>query len=91
MRIDANHTAQKARIALDRPVAAWVSDVLATDGVGVAELTPGIAAAELTDFHGDPADRFRYATARLLDVPPLSKDHLLQDYAATDRTGCVVW
>lgn len=83
----------KERVRLDRPTAAWVRDVLTTDGIGVAELTPGIAvaAAELVDFHGDPADRFLYATARLLDVPLLSKDRLLHGYAEADRTVTVVW
>ncbi|MGH3975834.1 MAG: type II toxin-antitoxin system VapC family toxin, partial [Pseudonocardiaceae bacterium] len=83
----------KERVRLDRPTAAWIHDVLATDGIGVAELTPGIAvaAAELADFHGDPADRFLYATARLLDVPLLSKDPLLHGYAETDRTVTVIW
>lgn len=83
----------KERVRLDRPTAAWIRDVLATDGIGVAELTPGIAvaAADLADFHGDPADRFLYATAKLLDVPLLSKDRLLHGYAETDRTVTVVW
>lgn len=83
----------KERIRLDRPTAAWIRDVLATDSIGVAELTPGIAvaAAELADFHGDQADRFLYATARSLDVPLLSKDRLLHGYAETDRTVTVIW
>jgi PIN domain nuclease of toxin-antitoxin system len=83
----------KARIRLDRPTAAWIRDVLATDGMDVAELTPAIAvaAAELDGFHGDPADRFLYATARCLGVPLLSKDHLLRDYAEIDRTVAVIW
>lgn len=83
----------KKRVELDRPTAAWIRDLLSTDGVDLAELTPAIAvvAAELTGFHGDPADRFLYATARLLGVPLLSKDHLLHDYAASDRAVSVIW
>ncbi|MGH3701081.1 MAG: type II toxin-antitoxin system VapC family toxin [Pseudonocardiaceae bacterium] len=83
----------KERVRLDRPTAAWVRDVLTTDGIGVAELTPeiAVAATELADFHGDSADRFLYATARLLDVPLLSKDRLLRGYAEADRTVTVVW
>lgn len=83
----------KERVRLDRPIATWVRDVLATDGVGLAEPTPGIAvaAAELADFHGDPADRFLYATARLLGAPLLSKDRLLQGYAEADSTVSVIW
>lgn len=81
------------RVQLDRPTAAWIRDVLATDGIAIAELTPGIAvaAAELADFHGDPADRFLYATARALNVPLLSKDRRLHGYADADRTVTVVW
>ncbi|MGH3944543.1 MAG: type II toxin-antitoxin system VapC family toxin [Pseudonocardiaceae bacterium] len=65
----------KQRVALDRRAATWIRKVLTTDGISVAELTPGIAvmAAELADFHGDRAGRFLYATSRLLDVPLLSK------------------
>lgn len=83
----------KNRVRLDRPIAAWIHDVLATDGIGVAELTPriAVAAAELADFHGDLADRFLYATARLLDIPLVSKDRLLHGYAEADRTVTVVW
>lgn len=83
----------KKRIALDRPTTAWIRDVLAAEGIGVAELTPevAVAAAELADFHGDPSGRFLYATARCLDVPLLSKDHLLHGYAETDRTVTVIW
>ena len=83
----------KERIRLDRPTATWIRDVLASDGIGVAELTPqvAVAAAELDDFHGDPADRFLYATARSLNVSLLSKDRLLHDYAEIDRTVTVVW
>ena len=83
----------KARIRLDRPTAAWIRDVLATDGMDIADLTPAIAvaAAELDGFHGDSADRFLYATAQCLGVPLLSKDRLLHDYAEIDRTVAVIW
>lgn len=83
----------KQRVQLDRSTAAWVHDVLATDGIDVADLTSqiAVAAAELDDFHGDPADRFLYATAQCLGIPLLSKDRLLRDYAEIDRTVAVVW
>ncbi|MDQ3989416.1 MAG: type II toxin-antitoxin system VapC family toxin [Actinomycetota bacterium] len=83
----------KQRVRLDRPTAAWVCDLLATDGVDLAALTPRIAvtAAELHGFHGDPADRFLYATAQELNVPLLSKDRRLRDYAEPDRTVSVLW
>ncbi len=83
----------KQRVRLDRPTAAWIGDVLATDTIGVAELTPriAVAAAELADFHGDPADRLLYATAQALNVPLVSKDRLLHGYAEADPTVTVVW
>lgn len=84
---------EKKRIVLDRPTMAWVRDLLAGDDVGLAELTPEIAvlAGELADFHGDPADRLLYATARVLDVALLTKDRLLHNYAASRPAVTVVW
>lgn len=84
---------EKGRIRLDRPTAAWVRDVLAQDRVHAAELTPAIAvaAAELADFQGDPADRLLYATARSLQAELLSKDQLLRGYAAKRTDVAVVW
>lgn len=83
----------KGRISLDRPAAAWVRDVLAQERVNAAELTPAIAvaAAELADFHGDPADRFLYATARSLHAQLLSKDQLLRTYSGAGADVTVVW
>ncbi len=82
----------KGRVRLDRPTAAWVRDLLAGD-VDLAELTPGIAvaAAELSDFHGDPADRFLYATARVQGSALVTQDRALHDYAEADRAVSVVW
>lgn len=84
---------QRRRVQLDRPTAAWVRDLLAQDPVHAADLTPAIAvaAAELDDFHGDPADRFLYATARSLQADLLSKDQRLQQYAVRQGDVKVVW
>jgi PIN domain nuclease of toxin-antitoxin system len=83
----------KERVRLDRPTAAWIPDLVAGGGIGIAELAPGIAvaAAEPADFHGDSADRFLYATARCLDVSLLSKDRLLHDYVKVDHFVTVLW
>lgn len=85
--------AGKGRIRLDRPVAAWVRDLFAQDRMGIADLTPAIAvgAAELPDFHSDPADRMLYSTARALQVPLISKDERLHRYAGEHRDGTVHW
>lgn len=83
----------KDRVRLDRPTAAWMRDLLAQDRVEAATLSPAIAvaAAELPDFHGDPADRLLYATARSLQAELLSKDGLLHRYAESDGDVVVVW
>lgn len=80
------------RVQLDRPTSAWVRDLLATDAQ-LAELTAAIAvaAAELVDSHGDPADRSICATARALGSPLLTKDRQLHAYAEKDRALSVIW
>lgn len=72
----------KQRVRLDRPVQRWVHDLLAEPRVELAELssTAAVLAGSLPDFHGDPADRLLYATARIAHVPLLSKDRLLTRY-----------
>ncbi len=84
---------EKGRVRLDRPTAAWVRDLLVQDRVRAAELTPAIAvaAAELADFHGDPADRLLYATARSVQAAMVSKDQLLQQYGAARAEVAVLW
>lgn len=82
----------KQRVSLDRPTAVWVQDLFTSD-VSPANLTPGVAvaAAELVDFPGDPADRFIYATARSLDCPLISQDQAVRRYARKDRSISVIW
>ncbi len=82
----------KRRVQLDRPTATWVRDLFAQDGVAVADLTPDIAvgAAELPGFHGDPADRMIYATARSRQSTLITKDATLRHYAEA-HGDCRVW
>ena len=84
---------EKGRISLDRPTNLWVVDLLATERVEVAELTPSIAigAGELARFHGDPADRLIVASAKSLRMPLVSKDNKIHLYAKSDKTLTVVW
>jgi PIN domain nuclease of toxin-antitoxin system len=74
---------RKGRVALDRPTGVWVSDFQSTDRVEISDLTPGIAvaAAELLDLHGDPADRILVATANAHGVPLVTKDEKIHDHA----------
>ena len=83
----------KGRVALDRPVSAWINDLLATGPADIAELTPAIAvtAGQLPDFHGDPADRIIFATAAARQLPLVTKDPRLHDLASTSRDVAVLW
>jgi PIN domain nuclease of toxin-antitoxin system len=83
----------KGRVALDRPVGAWIHAVLAADRMVTADLTPAIAVAAggLENLHGDPADRIIYATASALSVPLITKDQTLADHARGHRDISVVW
>jgi len=83
----------KDRVQLDRPVRTWVTDVLASDGVELAPLTASIAvaAAELSEFHGDPADRFLVATATTNRVPLVTKDRLIHAHADSTDGFEVIW
>lgn len=83
----------RGRVRLDRSTPAWTRDLLAADRVAVAELTASVAvaASELPGFHGDPADRFLYATARRRGVPLLTKDRLIHRYAEVDGAVRVIW
>jgi PIN domain nuclease of toxin-antitoxin system len=73
--------AARGRIELDRPPAHWLRAALAADPrVAEAPLTASIAvrAATLDDLHGDPADRFIYATARDRDASLVTRDEALR-------------
>lgn len=83
----------KGRVGLDRPVSAWINDLLATSSADIAELTPtiAVAAGQLHDFHGDPADRIIYATAATGQLPLISKDARLREHATATRQVAVLW
>lgn len=81
---------ERGRIALDRPAARWVRDALAADPRIVAlPLTVPLAAeaAQLGSarMHGDPADRFIYATARDRRASLITRDEALRRFD-TERT-----
>ena len=74
----------RSRIALDRPVPAWLQESLAQPDVDLLPLTPAVSvkAAELpTDFPGDPADRLIVATAILESAMLVTKDQRIRPYA----------
>ncbi|MGH9188938.1 MAG: type II toxin-antitoxin system VapC family toxin [Acidimicrobiales bacterium] len=86
---------RKGRVALDRDLHLWVRDLLAQEGVAVAELAPqaAVAAGLLagSGFSGDPADRILYATARALAVPLVTKDKAIRDFARASREVRAIW
>lgn len=84
---------EKGRVKLDRPTRVWIADVLAAARFELAELTAStaVAAAELVDLHGDPADRFIVATAETLHSPLVTKDRLIHEYARRGSALDVVW
>jgi PIN domain nuclease of toxin-antitoxin system len=84
---------QKGRVALDRPTSVWVSDFQSTDRVEIADLTPVIVvlAAELCDFHGDPADRILVATAGAFGVPLVTKDDKIHEHAKLATSVTALW
>ncbi|MGH2448566.1 MAG: type II toxin-antitoxin system VapC family toxin [Chloroflexota bacterium] len=85
--------ADRGRITVDREVGRLSRDLLASRLVEPAPFTPSIAvaAARLPLFHGDPADRFIYATARELSVPLISKDSTIRSYANEREDVEVIW
>ena len=85
---------RRGRIVLDRDPTEWVADLLRSDSVGLAELSPEAAtwAGQLDEaFPGDPIDRLLYATARDLRVPLVTKDESIRAFATASKDVTVVW
>lgn len=76
---------ERRRITLDRPVGQWVRAALRADertaAVGPDE-NVAVAAALLgsAGFHGDPADRFIYATTTALDAMIITRDEAIRRF-----------
>ncbi len=85
--------AAKGRIVLDRPLARWVNDIVASGEVIDAAITApiGAAAAALGELHGDPADRLIAATALSIGAPIVTKDAQLHAWASTTRDVTAIW
>lgn len=73
--------AAKGRIEMTMPPAAWRRELLSS---GLREIPVdgaiGIAAAQLADFHGDPADRLIVATAQIMPAELISADQQVLDW-----------
>jgi PIN domain nuclease of toxin-antitoxin system len=72
----------RGRVAMDRPVAAWVRDALAVHEVQAlaATVSASLRAGSLdpAEFHGDPVDRLIYATAVEHDARLVTADERLR-------------
>jgi PIN domain nuclease of toxin-antitoxin system len=71
---------------------AWVSDLLARPGVRLAPLAPEVALGAFYlpgQLHRDPADRLLIATAREFDVPLVTRDQRILDYAAQGHVQAI--
>lgn len=74
----------KDRILLNQPCLSWIKHSLEAPGIQVVDLSPEIIVDSCSlpnDFHGDPADRLIVASARILDVPLMSRDERILDYS----------
>jgi PIN domain nuclease of toxin-antitoxin system len=73
--------ARKGRLRLEQPLGVWRRDLL---GRGVIELPLAgpscIAAAELENFHADPADRLIVASAQEIGAILLTADEKILDW-----------
>lgn len=80
--------AAKKAIAFLPDPKAWVRSFLAYPGVRLTPLTPEITIDSSLlpapqQLHADPADRLLIATARALDVPIVTRDRRILNYAQT--------
>jgi PIN domain nuclease of toxin-antitoxin system len=75
----------KQRIKLDQPLGSWVRTFVTSKGFESVPLTipMAIEAAEIPlRLLKDPADRFLVGTARHLDVPLVTRDKRILEYAS---------
>jgi len=75
---------RSSRLELGMEPYVWFARVMSEPGATEAPFTHEIAMASTRlpgDFHRDPADRFLVATARVLDVPIVTRDEEMVAYA----------
>ena len=76
---------ERGRVRLDRPAARWVraaldDDPRTTEVPLTATIAVRAAALGAEGLHGDPADRFIYATARSVNAPLVTRDAALRSH-----------
>lgn len=77
----------KGRLTITRPLATWREELL-TAGLREWPVDGSIAlqAAELAQFHGDPADRLIVATARAMGAELVTADRRILEWSGSLRT-----
>ncbi|MSV30578.1 MAG: type II toxin-antitoxin system VapC family toxin [Bryobacterales bacterium] len=73
----------KGRVQLSSPLRDWVQRALKPSGISLATLDADTAAESTLlpgEPHGDPADRFLVATARIRDVVLATRDREVIEY-----------
>lgn len=78
----------KGRISVSMPIQAWVKTALAAPGVNLLALDADVALESTQlpgDVHGDPADRFLIATARVHRLRLVTADRRICEYAEGGR------
>jgi PIN domain nuclease of toxin-antitoxin system len=76
------------RIKIREPFDIWSGALVARRGIDMAAIgLDVIAEAHRLRFHGDPFDRSIVATARIMDLPLITKDEAITDSKLVD----VVW
>lgn len=84
------------RIALDRSLDDWLSDMDADPQIELLDLSPRAAVQTHVlhgaGFHGDPADRLIYAAAAELLVPLVTADERMHAFAKTAHPSVrIIW
>lgn len=77
----------KGKLTLSVPVASWLARATTAPGIRFSPLDRDvlILGTALTDLHGDPADRFFLATAKLRGWTLVTADGALIDWARRER------
>ena len=79
---------EHGRIKLREPFRHWAAALVARRGIDLASLDLDvIAEAHLLTFHGDAFDRTIVATAKVMDLPLITRDSIIVDSKLVD----IVW
>ncbi len=79
---------EHGRIRLREPFHHWAAALIALRGIDLASLDLDvIAEAHRLTFHGDPFDRAIVATAKVMDLPLITRDQTIVDANLID----IVW